>query len=59
MAVKLLVPWMGLCPGDVVDRGEALDVKLLAQSFGVRVTVSPFVEKAKAEKPKDQINGKP
>jgi hypothetical protein len=54
MAIKLSSPWMGLCPGDVVDRGNALDEKLLAQGFGVRVKVVPVEEKAKADKPKEK-----
>lgn len=39
MAVKLLVPWLGLKPGDIVDRGEATDAKLLATKKAERVTV--------------------
>jgi len=39
MAVRLLVPWLSFKPGDVVDRGEALDLKLLKTGKGERVTV--------------------
>ena len=47
MAVKLTVPWMGLRPGDVLDRGEKLDLKLLKLGVGKRVTViDDTVEKA-------------
>jgi len=39
MAVRLLVPWFGFKPGDVVDRGEPLEQKLLKEKKGERVTI--------------------
>jgi len=56
MAVRLLVPWMGFRPGDVVDRGEPLDLKLLRLGIGERVTVTrDTVEKA-VIRPKEKRN---
>ena len=54
MAARLLVPWMGFHPGDVVDRGEELDDKLIGQGIAERVEiVSKSVERA-AYRPKDK-----
>jgi hypothetical protein len=29
MAVQMLVPWLGYKPGDIVELGEAVDIKLI------------------------------
>jgi hypothetical protein len=60
MAVMLLVPWMGFHPGDVVDRGEPLDLKLVRLGLGERVTVvRDAVEKAVIRpKEKRDVNSK-
>ena len=29
MAVQMLVPWLSYKPGDIVDLGEAVDIKLI------------------------------
>jgi hypothetical protein len=58
MAVKLLVPWLGFKPGDIIDRGEATDIKLLAAKKAERVTVKREpVEKA-VIRPKEVRNGR-
>jgi hypothetical protein len=56
MAVRLLVPWMGYRPGDVVDRGEPLDVKLLREGKGERVTVVRDTVERAVIRPKEKRN---
>jgi len=56
MAVKLLVPWLNLKPGDIVDRGEATDIKLLALGKAEKVA-SRHVEKA-VVRPKETRDGR-
>jgi hypothetical protein len=54
MAVKLLVPWLGLQPGDVVDRGEATDAKLLAAKKAERVTAKREAVERAVIRPKEK-----
>jgi hypothetical protein len=56
MAVKLLAPWHDLVPGDVVDRGNATDEKLLKMGIAERIAVHPAMEKA-VRQPKEKRNG--
>jgi len=51
MAVKLLVPWLDFKPGDVVDRGEATDVKLISIGFAEKI------HKQADRQPKEKRNG--
>jgi len=58
MAVKLLVPWLGFKPGDIMDRGDATDIKLIAAGKAERVTVQrETVEKA-VIRPKEKRDGR-
>jgi hypothetical protein len=54
MAVKLLVPWLNLKPGDIVDRGEATDIKLLASGKAERVTVKRETVERAVVRPKEK-----
>jgi hypothetical protein len=54
MAVKLLVPWLGFKPGDIVDRGEATDAKLLAAGKVERVTMKRETAEKAVIRPKEK-----
>lgn len=54
MAVKLVVPWLDLKPGDIVDRGEATDLKLLAAKKAERVTVKRETVERAVIRPKEK-----